>query len=131
MGKTVVLYYFKLYGLGLWSLTPLSTIFQLYPVLVVEEAGVPWASNWTINFITCGCESSAPFICNLQSRAGTFWVLNYKIKCISLSDMLRSSSLYSHFLQRHHILSTKLLNQVYIIIWYATLELAVCIDLIV
>jgi hypothetical protein len=34
------------------------------PVLVVEEAGVPgenhrpWASR---NFITCGCESSAPF----------------------------------------------------------------------
>jgi hypothetical protein len=65
----------KIDGLDLWCLTPLSAIFQLYPVLVVEEAGVPWASNWTINFITCGCESSAPFICNLQSRARTHAVL--------------------------------------------------------
>jgi hypothetical protein len=35
-----------------WCLTPFSAIFQLYHVLVVEEAGVPgenhrpWASNW-------------------------------------------------------------------------------------
>jgi hypothetical protein len=33
------------------------------PLLVVEEARVP--------FITCGCESSAPFYCNLQSQART------------------------------------------------------------
>jgi hypothetical protein len=39
------------------------------PALVVEEVGVPgenhrpWASNWQlINFITCGCESSALFV---------------------------------------------------------------------
>ena len=37
------------------------------PVLVVEEAGVPgenhrpWAST-LVKFITCGCESSAPFL---------------------------------------------------------------------
>jgi len=37
------------------------------PVLVVEEAGVPgenhppWASKVLVSFITCGCESSAPF----------------------------------------------------------------------
>jgi len=33
------------------------------PVLVVEEAGEnhrPWAKQ-LVNFITCGCESSAPF----------------------------------------------------------------------
>jgi hypothetical protein len=28
-----------------------------------------------VNFITCGCESSAPFFCNLQSRARTHAVL--------------------------------------------------------
>jgi hypothetical protein len=37
------------------------------PVLVVEEAGVsrenhrPWAKQ-LVNFITCGCESSAAFL---------------------------------------------------------------------
>jgi hypothetical protein len=36
------------------------------PVLVVEEAGVPGENHrpWRkqlVNFITCGCESSAPF----------------------------------------------------------------------
>jgi hypothetical protein len=32
------------------------------PVLMVEEAGVPpTMSNQLVNFITCGCESSAPF----------------------------------------------------------------------
>jgi hypothetical protein len=42
------------------------------PVLVVEEAGVPGENHrpWANNFITCGCESSAPF-CNLQSRERT------------------------------------------------------------
>jgi len=37
------------------------------PVLVVEEAGVsrrkpPTMGKQLVNFITCGCESSAPFI---------------------------------------------------------------------
>jgi hypothetical protein len=45
------------------------------PVLVVEEAGVhgenpPTLGKQLVYFITCGCESSAPF-CNLQSRART------------------------------------------------------------
>jgi hypothetical protein len=37
------------------------------PFLVVEEAGVPeenhrpWAAKQLVNFITCTCESSAPF----------------------------------------------------------------------
>jgi hypothetical protein len=36
------------------------------PVLVVEEAGVPGEATTTmgkqlVSFITCGCESSAPF----------------------------------------------------------------------
>ena len=49
-------------------LMPLSAIFQLswQSVLVVEEAGVPAEKPPTmgkqlVNFITCGCESSAPF----------------------------------------------------------------------
>jgi hypothetical protein len=45
------------------------------PVLVVEEAGgPPTMSKQLVNFIICGCESSAPF-CNLQSRARTHAVL--------------------------------------------------------
>jgi hypothetical protein len=44
------------------------------PALVVEEAGVPEREPPTmgkqlVKFITCGCETSAPFFCNLQSRA--------------------------------------------------------------
>jgi hypothetical protein len=44
------------------------------PVLVVEEAGPPTMGKQLVNFITCGCELSAPF-CNLQSRARTHTVL--------------------------------------------------------
>jgi hypothetical protein len=35
----------------------------------------PTMGNQLVNFITCGCESSAPFFCNLQSRARTHAVL--------------------------------------------------------
>jgi len=35
----------------------------------------PTISKQLVNFITCGCESSAPFFCNLQSRARTQVVL--------------------------------------------------------
>ena len=31
------------------------------PVSVVEEAGVPGENKQLVNFITCDCESSAPF----------------------------------------------------------------------
>jgi len=46
-------------------LMPLSAI-SWRPVLVVEEAGVPrreppTLGNQLVNFITCSCESSAPF----------------------------------------------------------------------
>jgi hypothetical protein len=46
------------------------------PVLVVEEAGEPQTmGKQLVNFITCGCESSAPFFFNLQSWARTHAVL--------------------------------------------------------
>jgi hypothetical protein len=35
----------------------------------------PTMGKQRVNFITCGCESSAPFFCNLQSRARTHAVL--------------------------------------------------------
>ena len=49
------------------------------PVLVVEEAGVPGGATTTmgkqlVSFITCGCESSAPFF-YLQRRARTHAIL--------------------------------------------------------
>ena len=49
------------------------------PALVVKEAGVhrrepPTMGKQLVNFITCGCESSAPF-CNLHSCARTHAVL--------------------------------------------------------
>ena len=49
------------------------------PVLVVEEAGVPGENHQTmgkqlVNFVICGCESSAPF-CNLQSQVRTHAIL--------------------------------------------------------
>jgi hypothetical protein len=47
---------------------PITTNVSLNPgFLVVEEAGVPeenhrpWAAKQLVNFITCTCESSAPF----------------------------------------------------------------------
>ena len=50
------------------------------PVLVVEEAGVPGEEPPTVgkqlvNFITCGCESSAPFfVINKAGREPTpYW----------------------------------------------------------
>ena len=48
------------------------------PVLVMEEADLPGENHMgkqLINFITCGSESSAPYFCNLQSRALTNVVL--------------------------------------------------------
>jgi hypothetical protein len=56
--------WFELIDLIFCVLTPLSTIFQLLswrPVLVVEEAGETMGKQ-LVNFITCGCESSAPFL---------------------------------------------------------------------
>ena len=35
----------------------------------------PTLGKQLVNFITCGCESSAPFFCNLQSWARTHTVL--------------------------------------------------------
>ena len=35
----------------------------------------PTMDKQLVNFITCGCKSSAPFFCNLQSRAWTHAVL--------------------------------------------------------
>jgi hypothetical protein len=35
----------------------------------------PTMGKQLVNFITCGCESSAPFFCNLQSREQTHGVL--------------------------------------------------------
>jgi len=35
----------------------------------------PIMGKQLVNFITCSCESSAPFFCNLQSRARTHPVL--------------------------------------------------------
>jgi len=45
----------------------------------MEEGGVPeeppTMGKQLVSFITCGCESSAPFICNLQSLWRTQAVL--------------------------------------------------------
>ena len=43
-----------------WCFTPLSAI-SWGPVLVVEEEP-PTMGSQLVNFITCGCESSAPFL---------------------------------------------------------------------
>ena len=64
------------------------------PVLVVEEAGVHKKEPLTmgkqlLNFITCGCESSAPIFCNLQSRARTHAVL-----VIGLYELLGNPTTY-------------------------------------
>jgi hypothetical protein len=54
---------------------PLSAI-TWRPGLVVEEAREPPnMGKQLVNFITCSCESSAPFFCNLQSWAWTHTVL--------------------------------------------------------
>jgi len=64
-------------------LTPLSTIFQLYDGDQLYSGGgsrstrrePPTMGKQLVNFITCGCDSSAPPFCNLQSRARTHAVL--------------------------------------------------------
>jgi hypothetical protein len=48
-----------------WCLTLSSNISAIpwRPVLVVEEAGEPpTMDKQLVSFITCGCESSAPFL---------------------------------------------------------------------
>ena len=42
---------------------------------MVEEAEVPTIGKQLVNVITCGCESSASFFVNLQSRVRTHAVL--------------------------------------------------------
>jgi hypothetical protein len=39
--RSVFLIYLCVGGGGVWSLAPLSSIFHLYPALLVEETGVP------------------------------------------------------------------------------------------
>ena len=68
--------------IDLLCLTPLSAIFWLYhgdqfwwwkkPEYLERTTDHGQAR---VNFITCGCESSAPFFCNLQSRARTHTIL--------------------------------------------------------
>ena len=43
----------------------------------------PTMGKQLVNFITCGCESSAPFFCNLQSR-----VLTHTVLVIGLYELL-------------------------------------------
>jgi len=57
----------------LLCLTPLSAIFQLWSRSTRREP--PTMGKQLVNFITCGCESSTPLFCNLQSRARTHAVL--------------------------------------------------------
>ena len=47
----------------------------------------PTMGKQLVNFITCGCESSAHFFCNLQSRARTHAVL-----VIGLYELLGNST---------------------------------------
>ena len=46
----------------------------------------PAMDKQLVNFIICDCESSAPFICNLQSRVRTHAVLH--ILVIGLYELL-------------------------------------------
>jgi hypothetical protein len=56
---------FLIWFLGVFNATfnNISAISTWWPVLVVEEAGVPGENHrpWAKNVITCSCESSAPF----------------------------------------------------------------------
>jgi hypothetical protein len=49
----------------------------------------PTMGKQLVNFITCGCESSAPFFCNLQSLVQTHTVL-----VIGLYELLGNPTTY-------------------------------------
>jgi hypothetical protein len=57
----------------------LSRHFQQYfsyiMATMITRREQPTLGKQMVNFITCGCESSAPFFCNLQSQARTHAVL--------------------------------------------------------
>ena len=71
----MMLFYFFYF----WCLTPLSAIIQLYHDDQFQWRKKPeypeTMGKQSVNFITCGWESSAPFFCNLQSRSRTHAVL--------------------------------------------------------
>jgi hypothetical protein len=47
----------------------------------------PTMGKQLVNFITCGCESSAPFFCHLQS-----WARTHAILVIGLYELLGNST---------------------------------------
>ena len=78
----------------------------------------PTMGKQLVNFITCGCELSAPFSCNLQSRARTHAVLViYKKKYLQYKLFVRlfkKIRKFAHFLiifsfeikQKYHLFIT-------------------------
>ena len=77
----------------------------------MEESGVPgenhrpWASNWYISFIACGCESSAPiFIIYKAGREHRTLTTEHKAQTIEHSN---NTALYKVHSNEHNINSTE------------------------
>jgi hypothetical protein len=75
------------YGTALTPILPILHFQQYFSyIMAISFSGggsrnihrePPTLGKQLVNFITCGCESSAPFFCNLQSWARTHAILGY------------------------------------------------------
>ena len=79
----------------------------------------PTMDKQLVSFITCGCESSAPFFCNLQSRARTYTVnclIKYTNVVISIYKHDDQSIIYTNKIEILLLLNIIYTNKIEILL---------------